>query len=132
MKEVCMGLLRSPTKAFLLIALILQICPSLVDARTTQKTLLDVTDKLQVYQKDTQTLLDQVELRQFPYVMAYSKNLTLEGELCYAIDLQSFETDCYEKQEIGTTWIVITPFDYVTTNDILSSAPAFNVEGVII
>ena len=63
MKEVCMGLLRSPTKAFLLIALILQICPSLVDARTTQKTLLDVTDKLQVYQKDTQTLLDQVELR---------------------------------------------------------------------
>ena len=46
MKEVCMGLKQSSTILFLLIALILQICPSLVDARTTQKTLLDVTDKL--------------------------------------------------------------------------------------
>ena len=53
MKEVCMGLFRAPMRALLLIALVIVMCPSSVHARTTQKTLLDVTDKLQVYQKDT-------------------------------------------------------------------------------
>ena len=28
--------------------------------------------------------------------------------------------------------IVISPFDYVNTNDLLSNAPAYNIDGVII
>ena len=77
---------------------------------------------------------DQVELRQFPYVMSYSKNVTLSGELCYALDLNAFLKDCYEERPVEgkTNWVVITPFDYVNTNDLLSNAPDYQIEGVVI
>ena len=44
----------------------------------------------------------------------------------------AFERDCYNAQPAETKWIVISPFDYVNTNDLLSNAPAFNIDGVII
>lgn len=79
------------------------------------------------------TVIDQVELRQFPYVMAYSKNVTIEGQLCYSLDLKAFIKDCYDKPEnLDSQWIVISPFDYVNTNDLLTAAPEYNIEGVII
>jgi len=78
------------------------------------------------------TVYDQVELRQFPYVMSYNKNVTLQGDLCYALDLKSFVKDCFEKKPIETKWVVISPFDYVNTNDLLSMANQFNIEGFII
>jgi len=77
-------------------------------------------------------MVDQVELRQFPFIMAYSHNTTLAGNLCYAIDLMQFESDCYMEDDEDKRWIVISPFDYVNTNDLLSNAPAFNIDGVII
>ena len=43
-----------------------------VESPSAQKTLLDVTDRLYVYSTSDEALLDQVELRQFPYVMAVS------------------------------------------------------------
>ena len=44
----------------------------------------------------------------------------------------AFERDCFNAQPAETKWIVISPFDYVNTNDLLSNAPAFNIDGVII
>ena len=64
------------------------------EGRTRQKTLLDVTDRLSIYNRDDGSVLEQVELRQFPYVTAYSKNTTIEGELCYSLDLNAFIKDC--------------------------------------
>jgi hypothetical protein len=65
--------------------------------------------------------------------MAYSKNVTIEAQLCYSLDLKSFIRDCYDKQEYSKAqWIVISPFDYVNTNDLLSAAPEYDIEGVII
>lgn len=29
-------------------------------------------------------------------------------------------------------WIVISPFDYVNTNDLLTNAPEFNIDAVVI
>ena len=78
------------------------------------------------------SLIDQVELRQFPYVMSYSKNVTIEGDICYSLDLQSFIKDCYKKQPTDTTWIVVSPFDYINTNDFLSKAVDYNIDGVVI
>lgn len=63
--------------------------------------------------------------------MAYSKNVTLEGQLCYSLDLNAFMKDCYDKRP-DYSWIVVSPFDYVNTNDLLSNAPRYNIEGVII
>ncbi len=104
-----------------------------VEARTRQKTLLDVTDRIYLMNEEGGKPFDQVELRQFPYVMSYSKNVTLSGELCYAMDLGAFLKDCYEVRPKETTkWVVITPFDYVNTNDLLSNAPDYNIEGVVI
>ena len=99
-----------------------------VMARTSQRTLLDVNDRLYVYgSTDGQTsLVDQVELRQFPYIMAvsterlfvnrfangfisvcqYTHNTTLEGCLCYAIDIDAFERDCFMSEDPETTkWV---------------------------
>ena len=79
--------------------------------------------------------MNQFELRQFPYVMSYSKNVTVEGNICYSIDLPTFVKDCYNKQKEekeGVQWIVISPFDYVNTNDLLTNAQEYNIEGVII
>mmetsp|Transcript_41278 Transcript_41278/g.54259 ORF Transcript_41278/g.54259 Transcript_41278/m.54259 type:complete len:88 (-) Transcript_41278:962-1225(-) len=58
--------------------------------------------------------------------------MTLEGDLCYSIDLKGFIKDCYERKPVDTAWIVISPFDYVNTNDLLSQAPQFNIVGFII
>lgn len=41
-------------------------------ARARQKTLLDVTDKLTLFNQKDGSILDTIELRQFPYVMAVS------------------------------------------------------------
>ena len=69
------------------------------------RTLLDVTDRLYIVDENTGSYIDQVELRQFPYVMSYSKNVTIEGDICYSLDLQSFIKDCYHKQSTDTTWV---------------------------
>ena len=76
--------------------------------------------------------MNQFELRQFPYVMSYSKNVTVEGNICYSLDLPSFVKDCYKKREEGAQWIVVSPFDYVNTNDLLTNAQEYNIEGVVI
>lgn len=52
--------------------------------------------------------------------------------LCYALDLLAFERDCFLKQSQQVDWIVISPFDYVNTNDLLTNAPDFNIEAVVI
>ena len=93
-----------------------------------------MTDRIYLQNEKGGKPFDQVELRQFPYVMSYSKNVTLSGELCYAMDLPAFLKDCYEErgEKSGTQWIVITPFDYVNTNDLLSNAPDYSIEGVVI
>ena len=52
MKEVNRLPMLSPFGILLIISLVLQIGPQFVSARTTQKTLLDVTDRLQVYSRD--------------------------------------------------------------------------------
>ena len=57
-------------KSLLLVCSIQLLEP--VESRSAQKTLLDVTDRLYVYSTSDEALLDQVELRQFPYVMAVS------------------------------------------------------------
>lgn len=62
----------------------------------------------------------------------YSHNTTVEGMLCYALDLLAFERDCFLKQSQQVDWIVISPFDYVNTNDLLTNAPDFNIEAVVI
>ena len=59
--------------------------------------MLDVTDRLYIVDGHRGSYIDQVELRQFPYVMSYSKNVTIEGDICYSLDLQSFIKDCYRK-----------------------------------
>lgn len=64
--------------------------------------------------------------------MSYSKNVTIEGDICYSLDLQSFIKDCYKKQPTDTTWIVVSPFDYINTNDFLSKAVDYNIDGVVI
>ena len=64
--------------------------------------------------------------------MAYSKNVTIEGDICYSIDLNTFIKHCFSKQPLGNEWIVVTPFDYVNTNEILTKAPMFNISGVVI
>ena len=50
------------------------VLAQLVAGRTSQKTLLDVTDRLYVYEakEGKDSFIDQYELRQFPYVMAVS------------------------------------------------------------
>lgn len=40
--------------------------------RTRQKTLLDITDRLTILNKEDGAILDVIDLRQFPYVMAVS------------------------------------------------------------
>ena len=45
------------------------------------------------------------------------------GDLCYAMDIKHFIRDCYERKPVDTRWIVISPFDYVNTNDLLSQSP---------
>jgi len=52
-----------------------------------RNTLLDVTDRLYIVDEMKGSVIDQVELRQFPYVMSYSKNVTIEGDICYSLDL---------------------------------------------
>ena len=74
-------------------------------ASAARNTLLDVTDRLYIIDQNSGSLIDQVELRQFPYVMSYSKNVTVEGDICYSLDLQSFIRDCYRKQPTDTTWV---------------------------
>ena len=64
--------------------------------------------------------------------MSYSKNVTVEGNICYSLDLPSFVKDCYKKREEGAQWIVVSPFDYVNTNDLLTNAQEYNIEGVVI
>ena len=68
---------------FLLLSL---LCGS-SKASAARNTLLDVTDRLYIVSERDGTLIDQVELRQFPYVMSYSKNVTIEGDICYSLDL---------------------------------------------
>jgi len=68
-----------PNKVLLATLVVAAFCLSACEARTRQKTLLDVTDRLYLLDQDDMTVIDQVELRQFPYVMAYSKNVTIEG-----------------------------------------------------
>ena len=61
---------------FIILKYLLMVCTiqllEPVESRSAQKTLLDVTDRLYVYSTSDEALLDQVELRQFPYVMAVS------------------------------------------------------------
>ena len=66
-----------------------------VDASAARNTLLDVTDRMYIVDLNDGSTIDQVDLRQFPYVMSYSKNVTIEGDICYSLDLQSFIKDCY-------------------------------------
>ena len=64
--------------------------------------------------------------------MAYSKNVTIEGDLCYSLDLSNFVKDCYERHPDSKSWIVVSPFDYVNTNELLSNAPEYDIDGVVI
>ena len=44
----------------------------------------------------------------------------------------SFINDCYDKASSETKWVVITPFDYYSTNEFLQKAAEYNIDGIII
>ena len=75
-------------KAILLCALVIIIAQT--SAETNHKSLIDVSDRLQVLSPGGSEVVEQFELKQFPYTMAFNSNTTIGGELCYALDIESF------------------------------------------
>ncbi|CDW85908.1 UNKNOWN [Stylonychia lemnae] len=52
--------------------------------------------------------------------------------MCYAFNIEQFNSTCATQMPRGTNWIVSTPFDFKFTNGLLNQARDFNISAVII
>jgi len=84
-----------------------------------------VTDTLKVGSHEFQ-------LVQFPFTTRYASNMTIEGQICYAKSVKEFAFNCEKSGIDGDAWIIVTPFDFSETNDILKSVDDYNIGAVII
>ena len=58
--------------------------------------------------------------------------MTIEGQICYAKSVRDFIVNCEMRSTPGDSWIIVTPFDFSETNNILQSVTDYNIGAVII
>eukprot|EP00347_Sterkiella_histriomuscorum_P014152 403361963 len=73
----------------------------------------------------------EFQLWPFSYTNEFTNNLTLEGVVCVAFDLNQFIRNCYEYNK-NQKWILVTMFDDISTNELLNWAFKYNIISLII
>eukprot|EP00347_Sterkiella_histriomuscorum_P016631 403352447 len=101
--------------------------------RSQQTDLLEIYDWMEIYDSHNNVKVGQIDLQPFPFLEQFTQNITVRGSLCFAKDFNEFKLNCVELDEDMTTyWVILTPFDYDATNDLLNLVADYNVGGVVI